>query len=273
MKAATVRLDNRLDFSALATLFALTLRQHWRGRRLLLLAFLFALPAVGAVLTRLADPSVPARALELTLVFGLMAHALVPLGALLYASGMIQDEIEEQTLTYLLVRPLPRWALYVTKLLATYLLTALLTGVFAVVTCVAIYAGRPDFWGTVLPARAQTIAALFALSLVAYCALFGLISLYTRYALVAGIAYIILFEGMLANFAFVVRQLTVVYYFRVLAERWLDLRMGPWTLNLSEAPAAAGCVLTLLLGGAVATVLAALAFSRREFRVKTPEGS
>ena len=78
---------------------------------------------------------------------------------------------------------------------------------------------------------------------------------------------------MLANFAFVVRQLTVVYYFRVLAERWLDLRMGPWTLNLPEAPAATGCVLTLLLGGAVATVLAALAFSRREFRVKTPEGS
>ena len=39
-------------------------------------------------------------------------HALAPLAALLYSAGIIQDEVEDQTLTYLLLRPLPRWALY-----------------------------------------------------------------------------------------------------------------------------------------------------------------
>ena len=54
------------------------------------------------------------------MLFMLMPHTLVPLTALLYATGMIHDEIEEQTLTYLLVRPLPKWGIYLTKLLATH---------------------------------------------------------------------------------------------------------------------------------------------------------
>lgn len=280
MNPATVRLDKRRSpgrerpgYSILGTLFVLTLRQHRRGRRLLLLAVLFALPALIAVLTRATDPSEPARSTEFHLLLTLMPLALLPLAALLYATGMIQDEVEEQTLTYLLVRPLPRWALYLTKLLATYLLTAALAGVFAVVTCAAIYGGRPEFWGTVLPGRALTVAALFALTLFAYCALFGLIGLFTRYALVAGIAYVMLFEGMLGGLDFVVRRLTVQYNFRVLSMRWLKLPSGTWGLDLTEAPSVTGCVLTLLLGGAIAAALAASVFARREFRMKTPEGS
>ena len=52
------------------------------------------------------------RGLRVRLRFNLIPHALAPLAALFYAAGIIQDEVEEQTLTYLLLRPLPRWALY-----------------------------------------------------------------------------------------------------------------------------------------------------------------
>src|SRR5262249_50799873 len=108
-----VPLDDRLDWSALGTLFTLTLRQHLRGFRFVLICLLFALPTLIVVLIRLADPhpSNP-RELEIGMPLTLLPMALVPLAALLYASGMIRDEIEEQTLTYLLVRPLPRRALH-----------------------------------------------------------------------------------------------------------------------------------------------------------------
>ena len=53
---------------------------------------------------------------ESVLVFGLIPQALVPLTALLFASGMVQDDVEEQTLTYLLIRPIPRWPIYLAKL-------------------------------------------------------------------------------------------------------------------------------------------------------------
>jgi ABC-2 type transport system permease protein len=270
---APLSLDRRLDLSIPGTLFLLTLRQHLRGRRLLLLCFFFCLPALVAILAQAYGSTLSPQELEFTLVFTLLPHALVPLAALLYASGMIQDEIEEQTLTYLLVRPLPRWALYATKLLATYLLTAVLTGFFVVVTYIAIYVGQPGDWGNVLLARALPVAALLALALVAYCALFGWLGLYTRWALVVGIIYIIVFEGILANIDFAVRRLTVMYYFRVLSERWLELKKTGWALDLSTAPSASACVWTLLGVGVAATMLAALAFSGREFRVKTPEGS
>src|SRR5205085_3525145 len=86
-------------FAALGTLFWLTLRQQTRGRRLIVLGFLFAIPSLIAVLVRWTEPNVNLDLLEFALVFNLTPHALVPLAALLYAAGMIRDEIEEQTLT------------------------------------------------------------------------------------------------------------------------------------------------------------------------------
>jgi ABC-2 type transport system permease protein len=251
--------------AALGTLFWLTLRQHVQGRRLIVLMVLFAVPTVIALFAR--RYTTPAN-LELILVFTLFPHALVPLAALLYATGMVQDEVEDQTLTYLLVRPLPRWALYVTKLLATVLLAIVLTAFFALVTELAIYWGEPAF-----PPRVLQLPALFALTLVTYCSVFGCISLFARQALTAGLAYIIFLEGLLANLELPFRPLTVVYYFRLLATRWLGMNVPGWRLRLDETPRAQTAVLVLLVVSLVATVIGAYRFATREFRMKTPEGA
>jgi ABC-2 type transport system permease protein len=272
--SAWVPLDSRLDGSALLTLFRLTLRQHLHGLRLPLICGLFALGAVTAFVMRLtATTPLEVRDLELGVVLTLLPHALVPLTALLYSSGMIRDEIDDRTLTYLLLRPLPRWSVYLTKLLATYLLTAVLSGLFAVVTLVAVSWGQPDFWGGVLPGRALKLVLLLALILIPYCSLFGLLGVYTRSALVVGIGFIILIEGMLGGVDFVVRRATVMYYFRVLAARWLDLRKGAWGINLAEAPETVACVLTLVCVGVVAALVGGKQFSAREYGVKAPERS
>ena len=59
------------------------------------------------------------------MIFGLIFQALLPVSALLFASGMVQDDIEEQTLTYFLIRPIPRWVIYLAKLLGTFVVTAI----------------------------------------------------------------------------------------------------------------------------------------------------
>ncbi len=43
-----------------------------------------------------------------------------------------------------------------------------------------------------------------------------------RRSLLVGVAYIVIFEGLLASLDTVARRLTVMYYFRVLVLRWLD---------------------------------------------------
>jgi ABC-2 type transport system permease protein len=261
-----------VPFSALLALFWLTLRQHTRGMRLVLVCLLFLVPSVVVIVARLAPNPAPAAALEEQLILYLMPHVLAPLAALLYGSGMIQDEIEEQTLTYLLVRPLPRWLIYLTKLLATLLVTIVLTGVFTLVTY-GVIAWGDEGLARVMPERPLQMAGLFALMLMAYCALFGLISLFLRRSLVAGVVYIAVFEGLLANIDFAFRHLTIMHYFRVLCARWLELKPRDWQLDLATAPSAGNALLILIGASLVAAVFGAVAFAGREFRVKTPEGS
>ena len=273
--ADVVVLPRGPNLRALSALLVLTLRQHFRGRRLLVLSLLFALPSVlAAVVTLGARFAPPAESLEFALLLNLIPHALAPLAALVYATGIIQDDVEEQTLTYLLLRPLPRVALYLIKLAATLLVTSLLTAVFTVVTLavITLVAGEPAT--TELVERALKTAGLLALAEVGYCALFGLLGLLTRRSLVVGIVYIVLLEGLLASLDTVARRLTVMYYFRVLVLRWLDPASGKeWSIDLATAPEAWTCVLTLLGAGLLLAIAAAFYFARSEFRMKTPAGS
>ena len=101
--ANRVARDSR--FASLWTLYTLTLRQYLRGKRWLVVGLLFLLPAGMAVLVRATSHNVPPIALEFLLAHMFIPQALLPFVALLYASGMILDEQEEQTITYLLVRP------------------------------------------------------------------------------------------------------------------------------------------------------------------------
>src|SRR5262245_44002417 len=108
-EAPPAPLPHRLEVAALATLFWLTLRQQLHGRRLLVIGFLYLLPVGLVILVRSVETHMSAAGAEMGMLFMLIPHTLVPLTALLYATGMIHDEIEEQTLTYLLIRPLPKW--------------------------------------------------------------------------------------------------------------------------------------------------------------------
>lgn len=278
-----------VNLTVLWTLYTLTLRQYLHGKRWMVMGALFFLPAGLAVLIRTIDPNVPSIVLEFLFAFMLIPQALLPLLALLYASGMIQDEQEEQTITYLLVRPLPRWALYVIKLLATLSTTVLLTAIFTIITYAAIYVGAGDSAETVMRRCAQA-AGIHGLAVATYCCLFGLLSLLTKRTLIVGILYSVIFEGLLANLPFGIRLLTVIYYARLIAYRTLpfievqprgstNIAAEAWQLNirtdpdLLDHPTQSTCILVLLGACVVCTVIAAVICSQREFHVKTPEGS
>ena len=67
-------------------------------------------------------------------------------------------------------------------------------------------------------------AAIHSLAVVAYCSLFGLMSLLTKRILVVGILYTAVVEGLLANLPFGIRLVTVIYYTRLIAYRTMTLR-------------------------------------------------
>ena len=278
-----------LSPTSLAALYALTVRQHLHGRRWMVTAALFLLPVGLSILIRATAPEVPAIGTEFMIAFFLIPQTLLPLVALVYASGIIQDEQEDQTLTYLLVRPISRWALYLVKLLATLTTTILLTAVFTILTYAAVYVGSGAGLADVTR-RCLIAVAIHGLAVGAYCCLFGLIGLYTRRALVAGILYSAVIEGLLANLPFGLRFITVIYYARVAAYRAMDFKFTDrrgthdvaaiaWQFDarndpgLTDHPALSSCVLVLGVAGLACALLGALLCHRREFHVKTPEGA
>jgi ABC-2 type transport system permease protein len=265
------------SLGALAALLVLSLRQQIRGWRLIVLGLLFLLPSALAVVVVLTSPRAhppSADQFDLGMVYMIVANALAPLAALLCAAGVVRDEVEEQTLTYLLLRPLPRGAIYAVKLLAAIITTVLLTVFFVVVTLVVVDRLATEPGGPPLANKAIHAAMIFSVTQTAYCALFGLMGLIMRRSLVIGVAYIIVFEGILAAFDTLVRKVTVMYYFRVLVMRWLHPRDAGklWSIDLAKSPCATSCVLTLLITALVLAAIGALVLSTREFRMKTPEG-
>ncbi len=121
--------------------------------------------------------------------------------------------------------------------------------------------------------RAPIVSRCLALSLSAYAAIFGGLSLWVRRTLAFGAIYIVVVEGVLGGIDFVIREATVIYYIRVLAVRWLDLSGVDWSIDLSTAVSASTCVIVLLGITAAFAALGAITFATREFRLKTPEGN
>jgi len=274
--------------SAFWALYALTLRQHVHGKRWLVMALLFLLPVGLAVIVRWTAPNVPPEALEFTLAMMFVPQALLPIVALLYASGIVHDEQEEQTITYLLLRPIPKWAIYTIKLLAVMTTTAVLVAVFTVLTYLAIYVGTQVPAGEVA-ARSLKTASIQVLAVITYCSVFGLMSLLTKRVLIVGILYTAIVESLLANLPFSIRWITVIYYTRLIAYRTMsftvprfnggsqDIAADAWQLDtasdpgLAEHPQLVTCIAVLVLTSLVCTAIAGWLCMQREFHVKTPE--
>jgi ABC-2 type transport system permease protein len=313
-QAATAQPRGGYDFTLLGslwTLFTLTLRQHVRGKRWIIMGLLFLLPAGLAILIRATTPEPRTDIPEFLLAWMFIPQMLLPLTALVYSSGILQDEQEEQTITYLLMRPTPKWTIYLVKLAATLVTTSVLVALFTAITYAAIFVGAEssvaevaktsDEFGqsykpiarlpdaaTILD-RCLTTIGIHTLAVVAYCSLFGFLSIITRRTLVIGILYIAVVEGILANMPFGIRLGTVIYYTRLIAfrtmdfiiqhrggrtdnmaaEAWqFDLRKDP---QLLEHPEFATCLRVLVIASIACAILAAWQCSRREFHVKTPE--
>jgi ABC-2 type transport system permease protein len=269
---ATAILSSGLDFSALAALFWLSIRQQCRAKRLIVVAFLFALPSIIAIIIRTVGTNDRPVDKEFALLFNIVP-LLAALTALLYASGMIQDEFEDQTLTYIVVRPIPKWAIYLAKLASTFLVTFALTAVFSFFAYLAVFWGAKDVPDNITLARPFQIIALLGFSLVGYCSLFGFISICTRRSLIAGLLYIVIFELILANFPIAARAITIMYSFRVLASRWLDANAQNWSIEIGKAATSGECILGLAIASVALIGLAGAIFTASEVRVKTPEGS
>jgi ABC-2 type transport system permease protein len=174
---------------ALATLVEVTLRGLLGRRRTILLALLALVPVGIAALARLGggDPDVPA------MLDGLVVRIVLPLIALVFGTAALGAEIEDGTAVYLLTKPILRLQIAFAKVVVAGSLTALL------VTPSALLAGLLMGGGSEGGDATRAIAPAVLVGSYAYAAAFVAVSVVTTRALVVGLLYVIIWEGILAG--------------------------------------------------------------------------
>jgi ABC-2 type transport system permease protein len=193
-----------------AALVSITLRALLNRRRTALLALL-GLLLIGIVgLYVLSDPP-PDQAAEVTrsLLGDLAIGVLLPVVAVIVGTSAIGSELDDGTIVYLLARPVPRWRIVLVKLLVAW---AVVTVLVAPATLVAGLIGQHD------PALAIGFAAAAVVGALEYTAVFVALSLLTSRALIIGLAYVVVWEGVVAGLFAGTRAISVRQHVLAVAE-------------------------------------------------------
>lgn len=229
-----------------AALVTITLRALLNRRRTLLLGLTGVLLVLIAVIFRLGGPS-EAEATDVTrrLLADLGIGVVLPLVAVIIGTSALGAELDDGTIVYLLAKPVPRWRVVVVKLLVTWLVTSLLV---APAILVAGLVGAGD--GQV--ASAFAVASL--VGALEYSAVFVALSLVTSRALIVGLAYVVVWEGVVAGLFSGTRAVSIRQHVLSVAEAL----GGPATADIAELGTAFA-----LGAAAVVTVLATLLAVRR----------
>jgi ABC-2 type transport system permease protein len=174
-----------------------------RRRALLLLAIPGVVLLVAAAIRWALgiDASVSPTEVSAAVLGTLVLGTMVPLLGLIVGTGVVAPEIDDGSIIYLLAKPVSRHTIVVTKLIVA-------------VACLAVFAAAPTFLtGVVISGLDAGLPLGFAAgalaSCVAYAALFLLLGVVSRHAVVIGLVYALLWESLVGNFVPGARVLSI----------------------------------------------------------------
>jgi ABC-2 type transport system permease protein len=220
----------------MGSIFRLSLHQLAERRRLLIILLLAILPvAVAAIVSAFVggDESHDATSVNdlwANLVDALLVAAILPIVMIALSTAAFGDEVEDRTLSYLVLKPISRVRIVLPKLLASIAFG----GPLLIVSGVAATLLGLD--GSVQAGVAVGVA--LGAGVVAYSAIFTWAGLISTRALAFGLIYVLLWEGLFSTFLDGVRYFSVRAYtlailhgidenhFEALGERAIEFPAG-----------------------------------------------
>ena len=160
-------------------------------RRTILMALLAGAPVLLGLLIRIGNgtrPSALQGALD-----GLLVSSVLPLVALVFGSAALGSELDDGTGVHLLTKPIPRWAIVVPKIVVSGGLTALLAVPSTLLAGVLIGGTGGHQVGTTVAFAGAVLVGSFV-----YASIFVALGAITSRGLVIGLAYSLLWEGLLS---------------------------------------------------------------------------
>ena len=249
------------------TLVQVSCGQMLFRRRTLLVGLVALLPVPLALALTLAHRqlslpglSSPAGFYQLLFTF-FYAHVLLLLVSLLYGTGLISDEVESRTLTCLLTRPVSKTVVLLAKLVAYWVVAALLCGP-SLVACFAVLQAGTAPLAELLGSLIQDLTVLGA-GLAVYGVVFTFFGLALKRSLLIGLLYCV-WESIFAYVPGFFHRMTVLHHLQAVSRlsseyAWILAAVGERTSSL-DATLTLAIVFILVLGAAV------VVFHRREYR-------
>jgi ABC-2 type transport system permease protein len=213
-----------------ATIIEVTARQVLGRKRTFLMLAGAALPILIALLYTFNnggpdDPS-PERFTANGLLGRLVTNAVLPIVALVFGTAVLGAEIEEGTAVYLLSKPVSRGKIVISKLLVAWLATVVVVVPAAAVAAVVALEGSDEDGISLAFAVALTAGAL------AYCAFFVLLSILTSRALIVGLLYVFIWEGVVTNLFSGTRLLSIREFTLSVADALTSVRTSAFEADL-----------------------------------------
>ena len=230
----------------IAPLVALTLRALLNRRRTLLLGLLGALIVLVALIYRLGDPGA-SEAADFTgrLLANFGVAALLPLVTVIVGTAALGSELDDGTIVYLLAKPVPRPLIVVVKLVVAWTVSGLLVALPILLAGIVGSGGDPSL------GVGYGLAAL--LGALEYTAVFLALSLLTSRALVIGLAYVVVWEGVVAG---------LFAGTRIVSIRQHTLAVADALSGDGRVPAELAVGTAIIVGGIVTVAAIALAVRR-----------
>lgn len=255
--------------SPLNAVFRLSLRVLLRSRRTVVIGLLCAFPILASMLgvifivSGLAERDLSAYTLMAFIMANGYVHFFLVVVTLFYGTALIADEIDDRTITYLFVRPVPKSTIYLGKYLA-YLVAGslLLLPTAALAFLIALIADPPGEAIRHLPILIQDLIVL-ALGIIAYGALYALIGALSRRPVFVGLGFAVVWETAVTFIPGYMNKLTIKHYLIALLPHPAQQR-GVLAFVESATPAPLAIIVLLAISGAL-LALGAWTFTRKEY--------
>jgi len=216
--------------------FEISFGQMLWSRRSVFLAILLGGPVLLAFVVRLLSSATRLGPMQINgahvggaAVFGMMIWLLyirfiVPVLGVFYGTALIADEVDDKTITYLFVRPIPRGAVLVGKYLAYFVCTALLI----LPSVVLVYFLLVPIGGSIgrsFPSLVVDLGVLAA-GIASYGGLFAWVGARLKRPLVIGLVFVFGWEPGVLLFPGYLKRVTIAYYLQGLVPHTMPQESG-----------------------------------------------
>lgn len=237
-----------------------------RAKRTRVFILLALVPVLLMLAARIMEGVGSASASDVAGFFGhfmlsLYFQLLIPVLALFFGTSIVNEELDNKTLVYLTIVPVPRRAVLLGKYLAALLLAALLiVAGFLLCFLAASFTrlGDAAAWEELGLFLGTSLLALFC-----YSALFTALGAFMKKSILLGLFFVFGWESVVQYFPGVTQKFTIIHWIKSL----LPIPPGQnsfLSFQLQPSPPLQS-VLTLLAAGLLFLYIAVFIFERKEY--------